>query len=187
MTDNGQRAETKELRQLVRAAMFSAIAIGSGYALVIVPNVELVTVIVFISGLALGPRWGMIVGGVSEFIFSAMNPVGSGLMFPPLLISQVLSMIIIGGIGGLLRPYFWKKHYSLSLSIWAGIVGVLLTFIFDTLTSLSYPISAGFEWKETLGLYLSGMMFLVIHHISNSLVFLFGVPLVVQKIHPGDE
>ncbi|NQV37161.1 MAG: ECF transporter S component [Candidatus Marinimicrobia bacterium] len=187
MTDKYLPDVPDGLRELVRAAMFSAMAIGAGYALVIVPNIELITMIVFISGLALGSRWGMIVGGVSEFIFSAMNPVGSGLMFPPLLIAQVLSMIIIGGFGGLLKPYFWKKKFSIERTIWVGITGLFLTFIFDTLTSLNYPISAGYEWRETLGMYLSGMIFLFIHHISNTFVFLIGVPLVVQKLHPGNE
>ncbi len=183
MSNIDPQVDVSGLRNLVRAAMFSAMTVGAGFALVVVPNVELVTLMIFISGLALGFRWGIIVGGVSEFIFSVLNPVGSGLMFPPLLISQVLSMMIIGGIGGLLRYWFWRSHFSMKYIVGAGITGVVLTFIFDTLTSLSYPISAGFAWKETLAIYIQGMMFLIVHHVSNGIVFLVGIPLVVPRIY----
>ncbi len=105
-------AENTNLTKLVRAAMFAALAVGLGYSLMLVPNVELITVIIFLSGLTLGIRWGILVGAVSEFIFSAMNPLGSSLMFPPLIAAQIISMIIVGLAGGLLRPVFFKKKLS---------------------------------------------------------------------------
>ena len=102
-------ADNTNLTKLVRAAMFAALAVGLGYSLMLVPNIELITVIIFLSGLTLGIRWGILVGAVSEFIFSAMNPLGSSLMFPPLIAAQIISMIIVGLSGGLLRPVFFKK------------------------------------------------------------------------------
>ena len=68
-----------DLNKLVRASIFTALAIGLGFSLLMVPNVELITVIVFLSGLTLGVRWGILVGGTAEFIFSVLNPFGSGL------------------------------------------------------------------------------------------------------------
>jgi len=100
-----------ELNNLVKAAIFSALAIGLGYAFLFVPNIEFMTVIIFISGLSLGVKTGMLVGGTSMFIFSAMNPIGSGLVFPPLLIGQVFSMILIGMIGGLLYRFFLSNNH----------------------------------------------------------------------------
>jgi len=101
-----------KLNNLVRAAIFAALAIGVGFSLLLIPNIELITVTIFISGLTLGSAWGMLIGGTAEIIFSSLNPLGSGLSFPPLFFSQVLSMIIIGAIGGWLRPIFYRPVFS---------------------------------------------------------------------------
>jgi len=72
-----------KLNNLVRAAIFAALAIGVGFSLLLIPNIELITVTIFISGLTLGSAWGMLIGGTAEIIFSSLNPLGSGLSFPP--------------------------------------------------------------------------------------------------------
>jgi len=171
-----------DLNKLVRASIFTALASGLGFSLLMVPNVELISVIVFLAGLTLGVRWGILVGGTAEFIFSVLNPFGSGLVFPPLLLSQVISMIIIGAVGGLLRPLFFKKDFSKKNIAGLAIIGFLLTFIFDSLTTLSYPISVGFDWPQTIGIYISGIGFTFLHQISNAIVFAIGVPSVIKHL-----
>ena len=162
--------------------MFAALAVGLGYSLLLVPNVELITVVIFLSGLTLGIRWGILVGAVSEFIFSAMNPLGSGLIFPPLMAAQIISMIIVGLAGGLLKPIFFKKNLSFFRVVTLGLTGFLLTFIFDSLTTLSYPIGSGFDWTQTWAIYLLGIGFTIIHQISNGIIFAVGVPAVVKYL-----
>jgi len=178
---------SSQLTELVRAAMFSALAIGLGYALLMVPNVELMTLIIFIAGLTLGLRWGVIIGGTSEAIYSILNPFGSGLMFPPLLIAQVVSMMIVGFTGGLLRSVFYRTSFSpIRIGI-AGVVGFVVTFIFDSLTTLSYPISAGFDAPQTWGIYLSGLGFTILHQVSNIVVFSVGIPAVMKHLANENE
>ena len=174
--------EKINLTRLVRAAMFAALAVGLGYSLLLIPNVELITVVIFLSGLTLGIRWGILVGAVSEFIFSAMNPLGSGLIFPPLMAAQIISMIILGLAGGLLKPIFFKKNLSFFRVVTLGLTGFLLTFIFDSLTTLSYPIGSGFDWTQTWAIYLLGIGFTIIHQISNGIIFAVGVPAVVKYL-----
>ena len=99
-----------ELNNLVKAAIFCALAIGMGFSLMLVPNIELITVIVFISGLMLGWKWGALVGGTAIFIYSGLNPMGSGLSFPPLFFMQILGMAITGFTGGLFRSFFLEKE-----------------------------------------------------------------------------
>ena len=67
-----------DLNKLVRASIFTALAIGLGFSLLMIPNIELITVIVFLSGLTLGIGWGILVGGTAELIFSVLNPFASG-------------------------------------------------------------------------------------------------------------
>jgi len=165
-----------ELNNLVKAAIFSALAIGLGYAFLFVPNIEFITVIVFISGLTLGIKTGMIVGGSSMFIFSAMNPIGSGLIFPPLLIGQVLSMLIIGLVGGLLKPLFNANHHHRFQAILAGLCGLGCALLYDISTTIAYPISVGYGFKQTVGYAISGILFTFIHQISNVIIFSIVVP-----------
>ena len=170
------------LNKLVRASIFTSLAIGLGFSLLMVPNVELITIIVFLAGLTLGVGWGVLVGGTAEFIFSVLNPFGSGLVFPPLLFSQVISMIIIGATGGVMRPLFFKKYFSTKIITSLAITGFILTFIFDSLTTLSYPFSVGFDWPQTIGIYISGIGFTILHQLSNAIIFAIGVPRVVKHL-----
>lgn len=176
-----------QLTKLVRAAMFSALAIGLGYALMMVPNVELMTLIIFISGIMLGVRWGMLIGGFSEAIFSIANPFGSGLVFPPLLIAQILSMVIVGLTGGVFRRAFLRNHFSPLRIGLAGFLGFALTFIFDSLTTLSYPVVIGYDSIQTWGIYLSGIGFTILHQVSNMMVFAIGIPLIMKYLVNEDH
>ncbi|MFQ6605001.1 MAG: hypothetical protein ACE5D8_05530 [Fidelibacterota bacterium] len=173
---------TRSLVPLVQAALFSAVAIGGGFGLVFIPNIEVISVIVFLSGVTLGVRWGFIVGVVSETVFSVMNPLGSGLLFPPLLVAQITGFAIIGITGGLTRRLFWHTGFSPSRRLQAGVFGVLLTFVYDTLTTLSYPVSVGMDWQSTTGVYLTGMALVFIHILSNFFVFSLAVPLVIPPL-----
>ena len=168
------------LNKLVRASIFAALAIGAGFSLLMIPNIELITVIIFTAGLYLGPAWGLIVGGTAEMIFSGMNPMGSGLSFPPLFISQIIGMAGVGFVGGVLQGVFMIREYSLHKVITVGIAGFILTFIFDSLTTLSYPVSAGFDFSRTMGFYISGLGFTLLHQIANSFIFAIGVPRITK-------
>ncbi|MDP7072120.1 MAG: hypothetical protein QF430_04480 [Candidatus Marinimicrobia bacterium] len=168
--------------RLVKAAIFAATAAGLGFALVFVPNVELITIVIFLSGLTLGPMWGGLVGITSEAVYSGMNPLGSGLAFPPLFTAQIISMGFVGLMGGMLKPILFKKHFTAFQIIMLGISGFSLTFIYDSLTTLSYPVSAGFDWPQTVTIYISGMGMTVLHQISNTIVFIIGIPRVTKHL-----
>lgn len=167
---------------LVKASIFAALAIGAGFALLLVPNIELITAIVFCAGMVLGPGWGMLIGAVAEGIFSSLHPLGSGLAFPPLLLTQILSMSLVGLCGGLLQPVFARRDYSLVRTLALGGTGFLLTFIFDSLTTLSFPLSAGFDWPQIATIYLAGIGFTFVHQTANAVIFAVGIPQVLRKI-----
>jgi hypothetical protein len=63
-----------------------------------------------------------------------------------------------------------------------GVTGLFVTFIYDSFTTLSYPISAGFELTQTLGIYISGLSFSLLHQISNAIVFTIGIPRVMKYL-----
>ena len=123
-----------ELVNLVRAAIFCAMAIAMGYSLMMVPNIELITVIIFLSGLTLNLWWGALVGLVAMGIYSGLNPLGSGLSFPPLFFAQTISMSLCGLIGGLLKPIFFTKEFNAYQLFFLAVTGFFVTVIYDIFT-----------------------------------------------------
>ena len=45
------------LNNLVQAAIFAAVSIGLGFMFMMIPNVEFISVTVFLAGLTLGESW----------------------------------------------------------------------------------------------------------------------------------
>lgn len=167
--------------------MFVALAVGSGFALLMVPNVELITAVVFTAGVYLGPRWGLVVGGIAESIFSAANPLGSGLIFFPMFIAQVIGMAIVGTVAGLLSKFFLKTQWSKMRKTLLFITGALLTFQFDALTTLSYPISAGYPLAQTSAIFITGIGFTFLHQLANGIIFVVALPKVFARLKPERE
>ncbi|MDP6340278.1 MAG: hypothetical protein QF842_08175 [Candidatus Marinimicrobia bacterium] len=171
-----------EQNNLVRASIFCALAVGMGFSLMLVPNVELITVIVFLSGLTLSTGWGALVGITAIFIYSGLNPMGSGLSFPPLFIMQILGMAITGAVGGFVRPVLFKKEFNVAALIILALLGFTLTLIYDVFTLISYPISAGLGMTGVMAALVKGLGFTILHEISNAVVFVVAVPAVVKYL-----
>ena len=167
---------------LVKAATFCAVAIGMGFSLMLMPNIELITVVVFLSGLYLGIRWGGVVGMTSMAIYSGMNPMGSGLSFPPLFAMQIIGMSLTGIIGGLVRPFFFVKQFNVFLISSLAILGFTVTLIYDMLTLIAYPIAAGLGFSGILAALIKGLGFTLLHEISNAIVFVVSIPRVVKLL-----
>jgi hypothetical protein len=170
------------LNNLVRAAIFCALAIGMGFSLMMVPNVELITVIVFLSGLTLRWKWGALVGSTAIFIYSGMNPMGSGLSFPPLFIMQIFAMALIGSLGGWLRHIFFVKEMNAFNLVGLALVGFFSTLMYDVFTLIAYPLAAGLGLPGIMAALVKGLGFTLLHEISNAVVFVIAIPNVVKHL-----
>ena len=170
-----------DLSKIVKSAVFSATAVGLGFIFLVVPNIEFISVTIFLSGLYLGAKYGALVGGVSIMIYSILNPMGSGLAFLPLLIGQITSMIIIGLFGSYLS-FFLKKVKSKIRILTSGLAGFTSTFIYDFTTTISFPLSVGYNLNEIIIYGMSGLIFTGMHLISNTIIFMIVVPKFIDKI-----
>lgn len=169
------------LGKIVKSAVFSATAIGLGFAFLVVPNIEFISVTIFLSGLYLGSKYGALVGGISIMIYSILNPMGSGLAYLPLLIGQIISMIIIGILGSYLS-FILKKGKLKSRILFSGIAGFISTFIYDFITTISFPISVGYSLNEIIIYGISGLIFTAMHLVSNTIIFMIVVPKFIERI-----
>ena len=171
----------KPPRKLFLAAMLTALGVTLGYLFLTVPNVELVTATVFISGFILGPLVGVVVGTVTELIFSALNPMG--IPMPTLLIAQILGMALVGYAGGILRKRNWFESSVVKETITFASAGFLVTLVFDILTTLSFSIvMAEGDMRKVLSSFIFGMSFYVIHLVLNTTIFAIFVPLVLSRL-----
>jgi hypothetical protein len=157
---------------------FIALGVALGYAFIAVPNVELITACIFISGYILGIKEGFAVGLVTEAIYSGLNPYG--MAAPPIFIAQILSMAVIGTMGGIIGNHHPKKR--LAFHIILGLTGFMGTLIFDTLTTLSYTLFIELSRETLIGSFIYGLGFYITHLLSNTIIFLTVVPVVITTL-----
>ena len=155
--------------------MFAGLAWGAGYVDSI-PNFEFLTVILFAAGFVLGPWGGALAGALGEFLYSTINPYGSGLAVPLVLAAQVVGMAFAGFVGGLVgrAPLAAVPSKALrTLVVVAAGIGV--TFVFDLLTNLA----SAFLFGPVVPTLVAAVPFALIHVGTNALLFAgAGVALV---------
>ena len=141
-----------------------------------VPNVELMTLTVFISGIFTGPRYGALTGFLSIIIFSLFNPYGPAL--PPLLAAQVAGFTLAGAAGGLMRGILRQGGM-----ITAALSGFFITLFYDILTTLaSAYIAFGSEnfIDGLIGFFAASGFFILVHTGINTLIFSQAVTAVTR-------
>ena len=174
-SNSSTRSFISKNHELVIAGFFAALAVTLGYALVYVPNIELVTATIFMSGYFLGIRKGIVVGAVAEFIFSLIHPLGASA--PPLLIAQVLSMVLVGFCGGVIGRWQLIQKIWFRIFIFA-FMGFSLTLIFDVLTTLSFVVFlSGTSLSKIIATFSIGSLFYFTHLIGNTIVFSLFLPV----------
>ena len=102
-------------------AAFIALAVTLGFLLAAVPNIELVTLTVFLGGAATGVRNGLLIGALSALLHSGLNPLG--LPLPFVFVAQVIGWALVGLCGACLvarlvaMPARWRP-------VALGLIGV---------------------------------------------------------------
>jgi len=159
-------------RKALLASLLISMTVVLGVALAGVPNVELMTLNVFVAGYLLGWRLGMVVGAVSIAGHSIFNPLGAAL--PPLLVGQIIGFSVIGMTGALagrlivqLKPR-WLGFLS------CGVVGLALTLFYDVLANIGayYTITGDQAPSSLVKFVVAGLAFMVMHVIWNTTLFL---------------
>ena len=141
-----------------------ALALGIDLLTAPLPNVELLSLTIFLGGAATGPLAGCFIGGVTELIHSTLNPLGPA--FPLVFVGQLLGMGTVGWAGGKFGPQVARLGRVASIAALAGL-GFVLTVFFDLLTNLALGIHLG----PVLPTLAGGILFAIAHIVSNTFVF----------------
>lgn len=138
-----------------------------------IPNFEILTLVVFCSGVLLGVRDGMLVGAVTELIYSLVNPYGA--VHPLVTAAQVSGEALAGlagGLAGALRLPAAPLPVRMPV---LALAGGLVTLVFDFLTNLATGVLFG-QMRATL---VAGIPFALWHVFWNVVLFaVLGTPLV---------
>jgi hypothetical protein len=78
-------------------------------------------------------------------------------------------MMLIGATGGLFAKLTGRSDTKLNSSLKMAAMGLYLTVIFDLVTNLGFAIS--FTGGDYLLALISGSAFMIVHVVSNTIVF----------------
>ena len=166
------------------ASLLVSVTVALGYALAGVPNIELMTMSVFVSGYLLGWRLGAVVGAASITVHSLFNPLGAAM--PPLLAAQIVGFSIIGIVGATAGRAVVVCRPRWLAFVLCGLVGFLITSVYDILTNVGafFSITGENAPSSLVRFVAAGMVFMVMHLVWNTALFL-AVLTPVLKVLSG--
>jgi len=151
--------------------VFSALVVGSDFALAPYPNVKLFDTLVFVAAFVYGFRVGAAVGVLSETIWGFVSPNGmAGIILPFLIGGELLF-----AFAGYAASRVWTNPRTNALSIQNLFLGALMAicaFAWDFETNLATGLLAGASTVSALLWYeVYGIPFMFAHETSD---FVFG-------------
>ena len=170
MTDTRSGERTKQRNNgttIALTAVFAAVAVGGNYALAGIPNVEISSVMVFLSGFLFGITTGSLTGLISMTIFQLWNPWGP--FIPPIGVAVIGCTVLIGVVGGVTgRSLNYSEVYTSKWFLGPSMIGVVLTLFYDFVTTFASSITWSMSFSVAL---IFGLPFMLIHIISNGILF----------------
>ena len=96
-----------------------------------------------------------------------------------LLAAQVSSYLVIGFVGGLFSKVRRNTFTHLGWRILLAIIGLLVTLLYDGLTSISFPLTAGATGLEIKAVLIAGLAFTTLHQLANTVLFFTMAPRLI--------
>ncbi|MBD3206896.1 hypothetical protein GF319_11225 [Candidatus Bathyarchaeota archaeon] len=162
-------------RKVASLAIMTAVAVSTNYLLIGVVNIKLMDLIVFTGGYLYGPSFGSGLGILIWLVYGTLNPYGFSF---PTLVATSLSETIYGIFGNIYRKYLEGEN-GFSSSLKLGILGFLLTFIYDLVTNILTAFVIGIPIFTVL---ITGIPFAIMHQVSNAIFFAVGFPPLIQAL-----
>ncbi len=177
---NGNTATVGAVRRAVLVGLFTGTAVGAGYLLSGIPNVELMTLIIALAGAALGSLLGGVCGGLCAVLYSLGSPYG--LPVPALLAAQAVGMALAGLGGGVVGRWVLQKRRA-GKTVAAGTIaaafGITVTLVYDGLTNLAIVTAFAAEWRVVIA---GAVSYAAIHLVANGVLFAILFPLLLPRL-----
>ena len=171
-------------REVAVIATFTALIVGSDFAMSPFSNVKLLDTLVFVSAYLFGFRVGALIGALSETIWSFASPVGfAGNIAPFLVAGEIL--FAVAGWGA---AKVWGRRLELgSLSaVFIGALMFICAFFWDLETNVATAIIWYHATTLTQILYYSfnplTVLFIFAHEGSDFILGMILVPVFILVI-----
>ena len=162
-------------RKASMLAVMTSAAVATNYLLIGVINVKFMDLIVFTGGYLYGSVYGATLGALIWLVYGTVNPYGFNLLT---LAATILGETLYGVAGATLRRKL-RVEAGWGPDIRLGVIGFLLTFVYDLFTNVVSAFIAGIPVTVAL---ISGVPFAVMHELSNAVFFAVGLPPLLQAI-----
>ena len=158
-------------RRLSYAALLIAAGLTGVYAESI-PNFEVLTLVVFGSGVLLGARDGSLVGALTMLVYTLLNPYGPA---PPLvMLAQVLGSAMAGAAGAWFAVLGLPARPAIVRAAVLALAAIVVTALYDLLTN----VATGLVFGQPRYWILAGIPFSLWHIGYNVALFVaLGTPL----------
>lgn len=169
-----------EIQSYVLRIQIAAAAIASSLLLIIFPNIETISLTLFLSGLLFSQKYSLSIVLITAFgweLFASMIFGFSGITF----LFKIMAWIIIAQLGHLARKFNFKKSSIFLL------LGALSAIIYDIFVTI--PISLFFINEKSsfiiilITSLIVGIPFTISHIIGNSLMFMM-IPKLLDLLAP---
>jgi hypothetical protein len=180
----------------VMSALVIVVAYSKGLTFSSLPGVfEFMTVLIFISGFCFGWVVGAGVGVIGLSIYMLIpypfaHPAAWLYTTSPILLIVMTGLGAMFGLGGffaskILKPDRWSR-FSFRLAI----IGLILTFVYDIISSLGFAIAYFIDPIQAIYLTFVPLFYPwppIIHTVTNTLIFGLVAPIVIQAIRELPE
>jgi hypothetical protein len=167
-------------RELAVVASFTALAIGSDFALTDALNVKLVDPIVFSVAFVFGLEMGVYVGVLSELIWGTVSPYGFGGYIIPFLVAGEVMFALAGWAAS--RVWGGERSPVSARNIYFGALLAVCAFLWDLETNAGTALlSFGptLTMQKLLATEALGIPFMVSHEVSDLITGAVVAPFII--------
>lgn len=163
----------------------TAMSLVSSYAMIGIPNVNLMDLFVFISGYLMGAPSGVLVGVLTWLVYGTLNPLGFNLVILAAtctgesLYGLAGGLSAMGGLGADLPSLEIREKALWLTNLKFGIIGFFLTFTYDLFTNIVSGLVVGIPPLLAL---VQGIPFAIAHETSNFFFFFLGCSALIKSV-----
>jgi hypothetical protein len=165
---------------LAVTATFTALIVGSDFALAPFANVKLLDTVVFVVAFVFGFRIGAAVAVLSETVWSSVSPWGMGGAITPFLVGGELLFVF----AGYATSKLWEAPERLpafsAQNLYFGAILSVCAFVWDFETNIATGLIAGAQTLASLLTYeVFGIPFTIAHELSDFVLGSALAPIVI--------
>jgi hypothetical protein len=165
-------------------AVFTAISLGTNYAMIDIPNVKLMDAFVFIAAFLFGLEVGLGSAISIWLIYGFINPWGQADLIGLFFVSLGECFYAVSGVllsrASVARDVLQTERPYGRMNLLFGLIGFQATFVYDVLTNFgTYIVRTSSPYQALIIGMITGAPFAILHEGSNLFLFATVVPIAI--------